>query len=68
MNVCNQVNAISTKISQLALQFPNLRIFWSRSPQQTADIFSSIMYGHEVVDVDKAVSVGASAANVAEVR
>ena len=35
-------NHIITKISMLAIQFPKLRMIWSRSMQMTAEVFASL--------------------------
>eukprot|EP00981_Chlorochromonas_danica_P014258 scaffold7628_cov253-Ochromonas_danica.AAC.19 len=54
-----QVNSIISKIVLLVQSFPGLRLFWSRSPQSTVEIFRAVAANHELVDVEKAVSVGA---------
>lgn len=53
-----QTNSIITRICQLVLAFPNLRILWSRSPHATVSLFKSIMTRHDEVDVNKAVLAG----------
>lgn len=50
---------ISSKLAILALAFPTLRILWSRSPQNTVDIFRSIATGHPNPDPDSAADKGA---------
>lgn len=53
------MNSIISKIILLVQSFPGLRLFWSRSPQSTVEIFRAVAVNHELVDVEKAVSVGA---------
>jgi ERCC4-type nuclease len=53
-----QLNSVISKLVLLIQSFPNLRILWSRSAQQTSEIFRLLMINHEEVDVEKAVSVG----------
>ncbi len=43
---------------QLILNFPSLRLLWSRSPHATVDIFQTIAARHDEVDVDRAVRAG----------
>lgn len=51
---------IITKLSVLALTFPNLRYLWSRSAYDTSGIIKAIIQNHDPVDVSRAVSAGAS--------
>jgi ERCC4-type nuclease len=53
-------NSIVSKLVLLTQSFPHLRILWSRSPQQTVDIFRTISLKHEEADVEKAVTVGSA--------
>jgi len=55
---------VTSRLATLAMSFPNLRILWSRSAQQTAEIFRSLMVGHAPADVDKAVAAGADTADL----
>ena len=55
-----QVSNICSKIALLTLHFPQLRLFWSRSPHQTVEIFNSVKAHHPDVDVQKAISVGSA--------
>ncbi|KAJ6260845.1 DNA repair protein rad16 [Drechslerella dactyloides] len=49
---------LQSKLVLLTLHFPKLRIIWSSSPYQTAEIFEELKRGQEEPDPLKAVSVG----------
>lgn len=49
---------LHTKIVQLTLAFPRLKIIWSSSPFQTAEIFEELKRMQEEPDPVKAVSIG----------
>lgn len=49
---------LQAKIVILTLQFPRLRIIWSSSPYQTAEIFEELKKQQEEPDPMKAVSIG----------
>lgn len=49
---------LHTKIVQLTLAFPRLRIIWSSSPYQTAEIFEELKKQQEEPDPVKAVGTG----------
>lgn len=55
-----QSSSIITRLVQLALAFPQLRLLWSRTPQDTVSLFLALMNRHQEVDVEKAVQAGAS--------
>ena len=55
-----QSNSITTRLVQLALAFPQLRILWSRTPHDTVGLFLALMNRHREVDVEKAVQAGGS--------
>jgi DNA excision repair protein ERCC-4 len=50
---------LQSKIVLLTLAFPRLRIIWSSSPYQTAEIFEELKRNDEEPDPRKAASVGA---------
>lgn len=60
-----QLSNICSKLSILALSFPNLRILWSKSAICTADIFRAVMSQREPVDVSRAVAMGTAASATA---
>ncbi|PSK34389.1 DNA repair protein rad16 [Elsinoe australis] len=49
---------LHSKIVQLTIAFPRLRIIWSSSPYQTAEIFEELKKLQEEPDPVKAVSIG----------
>jgi len=49
---------LHTKIVQLTIAFPRLRIIWSSSPFQTAEIFEELKKSQPEPDPVKAVSIG----------
>ncbi|KAK6537764.1 hypothetical protein TWF694_010673 [Orbilia ellipsospora] len=49
---------LQAKLVLLTLHFPKLRIIWSSSPYQTAEIFEDLKKGHQEPDPIKAISVG----------
>lgn len=53
-----QTSDLHTKIVQLTLAFPRLKIIWSSSPFQTAEIFEELKRLQEEPDPVKAVSIG----------
>ena len=57
-----QLHNICSKLSLLMLEFPRLKLIWSRTPNATADIFKSIKINHDDPDVKKAVECGQGAA------
>lgn len=48
----------------LTISFPRLRIIWSSSPRQTAEIFSDLKVQREEPDVEKASGVGTDEAGL----
>ena len=55
-------DSIISKISMLSMEFPTLRILWSRSPHETLKIFKKLKRNHQEVDVDKAIEIGSNEA------
>ncbi|KAF2155713.1 DNA repair endonuclease XPF [Myriangium duriaei CBS 260.36] len=53
-----QTSDLHTKIVQLTIAFPRLKIIWSSSPYQTAEIFEEMKKLQEEPDPVKAVSIG----------
>ncbi|KAK4965579.1 DNA repair protein RAD16 [Elasticomyces elasticus] len=51
-------NDLQSKIVQLTLAFPKLRIVWSSSPYQTAEIFSELKKQQDEPDPIRAVQIG----------
>ncbi|KAF2764209.1 DNA repair protein [Teratosphaeria nubilosa] len=51
-------NDLQSKLVLLTLAFPRLRIIWSSSPYQTAEIFEELKKSHEEPDPIKAVQIG----------
>ncbi|KAJ8098375.1 hypothetical protein POJ06DRAFT_150391 [Lipomyces tetrasporus] len=49
---------LQAKLVLLVLSFPNLRIIWSSSPYQTAEIFLELKRNHEEPDPETATNVG----------
>jgi DNA excision repair protein ERCC-4 len=54
-----QQSSIISKVTLLAMSFPNLRFLWSRSPAASAQIMRAISQGHDAPDVHKAMQAGA---------
>lgn len=52
---------LQSKIAMLTIAFPKLRIIWSSSPYQTAEIFEELKRNSEEPDPVKAVQVGLNA-------
>ena len=52
---------LQSKLVLLTLAFPSLKIIWSSSPYQTAEIFEELKKQHEEPDPIKAVQVGLGA-------
>lgn len=53
-----RIDSITSKLAILTMEFPTLRILWSRSPHETLKIFKKLKRNHQEVDVDRAVEVG----------
>jgi DNA excision repair protein ERCC-4 len=51
-------DSICTKMSALTMQFPKLRILWSRSPHDTYRIFHELKQNHDEPNVEQAIEVG----------
>mmetsp|Transcript_5998 Transcript_5998/g.10525 ORF Transcript_5998/g.10525 Transcript_5998/m.10525 type:complete len:666 (-) Transcript_5998:26-2023(-) len=51
-------DSISSKLTMLTMEFPKLRLLWSRSPHETLKIFKKLKRNHQEVDVDKAIEIG----------
>ncbi len=54
-----QLNNICSKLALLILEFPKLKIIWSRSPNVTTEIFKSLKTNHQDPDIQKAIECGA---------
>ena len=52
--------SITSRLSLLALAFPNLRFLWALSPHATPDIFRAISAGHPLPDEAKSLACGAA--------
>lgn len=59
---------LQSKLVLLTLAFPRLRIIWSSSPYQTAEIFSELKKQQDEPDPVKAVNIGLEAGEDAEAR
>jgi len=57
---------LSSKLTLLALQFPNLRIVWSPSPYYTASLFLELKKGAEEPSEEAAAKVGVDSEDMAE--
>jgi DNA excision repair protein ERCC-4 len=57
---------LQSKLVLLTIAFPKLRIIWSSSPYQTAEIFEELKKNGEEPDARKAASVGAQEGEGAE--
>ncbi|TIA90908.1 hypothetical protein E3P89_02156 [Wallemia ichthyophaga] len=53
-----------SRLVMLTISFPRLRIIWSSSPRQTAEIFSDLKVQREEPDVEKASGVGTDEAGL----
>ena len=53
-------DSISSKLTLLTMEFPKLRLLWSRSPHETLKLFKKLKRNHQEVDVDKAIEIGAN--------
>jgi DNA excision repair protein ERCC-4 len=58
VNAANASSDLQSKLVLLTLAFPRLRIIWSSSPYQTAEIFESLKTQEEEPDPIAAVRVG----------
>jgi DNA excision repair protein ERCC-4 len=56
--LANQAPDLQAKLVMLTLAFPRLKIIWSSSPYQTAEIFAELKKGAEEPDPLKAVQMG----------
>lgn len=64
----NASNDLQSKLVQLTLAFPRLRIIWSSSPYQTAEIFEELKKQQDEPDPMRAVRIGLEAGEDAEQR
>ena len=64
----NVSNDLQSKLVQLTLAFPRLRIIWSSSPYQTAEIFEELKKQQDEPDPMRAVQIGLEAGEDAESR
>ena len=62
----NASNDLQSKLVQLTLAFPRLRIIWSSSPYQTAEIFEELKKQQDEPDPMRAVRIGLEAGEDAE--
>jgi len=53
-------DSIISKLSMLTMEFPTLRILWSKSPHETLKIFKKLKRNHQEVDVEKAIEIGSN--------
>jgi DNA excision repair protein ERCC-4 len=53
-----RTDSVCSKMTLLAMHFPELRIIWSCSPHETLRIFRELKTNHDEVDVEKAVRIG----------
>jgi len=49
---------LQSKLVLLTIAFPRLKVIWSSSPYQTAEIFAELKKSHEEPDPTKAVEIG----------
>ncbi|KAL9084462.1 MAG: hypothetical protein Q9159_005224 [Coniocarpon cinnabarinum] len=61
-------NDLQSKLVLLTLAFPRLRIIWSSSPYQTAEIFEELKKQQDAPDPLRAVQIGLEAGEDAEQR
>ena len=61
-------NDLQSKLVLLTLAFPRLRIIWSSSPYQTAEIFEELKKQQDEPDPMRAVQIGLEAGEEAEQR
>jgi len=59
---------LHTKIVQLTIAFPRLKIIWSSSPYQTAEIFEELKNKQEEPDPVRAVNIGLDSGDDPETR
>ncbi|OCK84720.1 MUS38-like protein [Lepidopterella palustris CBS 459.81] len=64
----NTVPDLQAKLVMLTIAFPRLRIIWSSSPYQTAEIFSELKKQQEEPDPVRAVNIGLEAGEDVEGR
>ncbi|OCL02634.1 DNA repair protein [Glonium stellatum] len=64
----NTATDVQSKLVLLTLAFPRLRIIWSSSPYQTAEIFSELKKQQDEPDPVKAVNIGLEPGEDAEAR
>jgi DNA excision repair protein ERCC-4 len=62
----SSVPDLQSKLVLLTIAFPKLRIIWSSSPYQTAEIFEELKKNNEEPDPRKAASIGAEEGEDAE--
>ncbi|KAI9725732.1 MAG: hypothetical protein M1828_002615 [Chrysothrix sp. TS-e1954] len=62
----NASNDLQSKLVLLTIAFPRLRIIWSSSPYQTAEIFEELKKQQDEPDPMKAVQIGLEAGQEAE--
>ncbi|KAL9190577.1 hypothetical protein ACHAXT_000283 [Thalassiosira profunda] len=55
-------DSIGSKLTMLTMEFPKLRLLWSKSFHETLKIFKRLKQNHQEVDVDKAVEIGTNEA------
>lgn len=53
------ITAIQSKLVLLTLSFPRLRIIWSSSPYESADVFKDLKTNQPEPDPAKAITIGA---------
>ena len=58
LSTANNPQDLQSKITLLTLAFPRLKVIWSSSPYQTAEIFDELKKQQEEPDPIKAVQVG----------
>ncbi|TQS35908.1 hypothetical protein Golomagni_03658 [Golovinomyces magnicellulatus] len=68
MSASNANSDLQSKIVQLTLAFPRLRIIWSSSPYQTAEIFETLKSHEPEPDPAEAVKIGLEDGNGVEDR
>lgn len=58
LSTANNPQDLQSKLALLTLAFPRLKIIWSSSPYQTAEIFEELKKQQEEPDPIKAVQIG----------
>lgn len=58
LSTANNPQDLQSKLALLTLAFPRLKIIWSSSPYQTAEIFDELKKQQEEPDPIKAVQIG----------